>query len=217
MEDTTSAYLPTCVAIVERLGIAHAAYVEAVNNPSAFTASYDCERAALQLRLICELLLLGSTASHILDGGVEVTDTEWRPKNSFHNLRQFSEHPLPLPVSVHYDKNGPGQHHIEPLSKPIDFGRLSQIYGICGDLLHVPTLRQVLHDRKPEFDLDRLGRWLKGVGELMRAHTLMLPERKIILLCIWSGVPGESPSVYRMDAQGESVFDMSSYPDFSLF
>lgn len=217
MNNSTSAYLPTCIAITERLCVAHEAYVDATSAPNASNAWQRCEQATLHLRMVCELILLGSTASHILDGGVELKDTEWRPKHAFYNLRQFNEHPLPMPVRVHFNEHGAGQHHVEPLSKPVDFNRLSKVYGMCGDLLHVPTLRQVLEDRKPEFDLDFIGQTLSGLGQLMMSHTLMLPERKVVMLCVWSGEASDEPQIFRMDAQGDSAFDQTLLPEFNLF
>lgn len=214
--EVESLYLPVVKAIVLRLKIANQALLRLEahhDNPSAIG---DCEIAILQLRLICELLLLGSAAAHLHEGGREINDNKWRPKDSFNELRRLSEHPLQLPVKIELHKNGQGQHHIDPISQPLPFEALNEIYGRCGDLLHVPTIRQVVGRRIPVFDLDLVRKWLNGFRVIAMGHALMLPERETIMLCLWTGEEATEPEAFRLDGLGPSTLNISSYPEFKL-
>lgn len=211
-----SLYLPVVESIVQRILIAEDALrqVEADSkNPISFVG---CEVAVLQIRMICELLLTGSTAALLHEAGIKVSDTKWRPKDAFLELAKVSPHPLQVPISIELNKHGEGQHHIVPKSQPIRFEALSEIYGRCGDLLHVPTVRQIVAARLPEFDVSMLRRWLGGLKEIAMAHALMLPERQVVMLALWSGDTASKPEAFRLDAAGPSTLNMAAYPEFSL-
>ena len=212
-----SLYLPVVESITQRIGIAEDAIVQVETNPSNPLNFVGCEVAVLQLRMICELILLGSTAAHLHEAGIDISDSKWRPKDAFFELSKISEHPLPIPVEVQIDRFGPGRHHLVPKSQPIPFAALSKIYGICGDLLHAPSVRQIRGNRLPEFDVAQISSWLKGFREIVMAHALMLPEREIVMFCIWSGATDEIPEAFRLDAKGPSTMEISSYPPFSIF
>jgi hypothetical protein len=211
-----SLYLPVVESIVQRILIAEDALRQVESDSANAIMFVGCEVAVLQIRMICELLLVGSTAAHLHEAGVSISATKWRPKDAFLELAKVNAHPLQVPVAIELHKNGIGQHHIIPKSQPLKFEALSEIYGRCGDLLHVPTVRQISEARLPEFDLGVLWRWLNGFREITMAHTLMLPERQIIMLAIWSGDPQSKPEAYRLDAAGPSTFDIHAYPEFSL-
>lgn len=215
-EPQNSLYAPVAEAICQRILIAEDALRQVEADSKSPLAFVSCEVAVLQIRTLCELFLLGSTSAHLLEAGLEISDNKWRPKDAFQQLDKLSEHPLPLPVKVELHKNGEGRHHITPKSRPITFDALSMIYGMCGDLLHVPTTRQVLRGRLPEFDLALLWRWVGGFRELAMAHALMLPDRNIVVLCIWAGDASSQPEVFRLDAAGKSTMDIETYAVFSL-
>lgn len=187
-----------------------------VADPNGKFSLIACEVIVLQIRMICETLLLGSTLAHIYEGKTDLPDNKWRPKHTFQELAKVSPHPLQVPVEIELHKHGEGQHHTNPISQPIDFGILNRIYGVCGDLLHVPTPRQVGSGKLPEYDLAQLQQWADGFKRLAMGHALMLPDLQIILLMIWTGNIDDSPEVFRLDADGDVCVDMSKYPAFSL-
>lgn len=209
-------YLLVMEDAVRRLGVAADALRQVRANPSNANNFAGCEVAAIQIRKVCEALVLGVTACHMIDDKHVVSDRKWRPKDAFQELEQINEHPLPVPVEVILDHAGPGQHHVVPQSKPMPFSTLSRIYGICGDLLHVPTLRQVVKGRLPEFDVPLLLDWIGGFSALVRGHALMLPKREIVMLCIWNGSFETKPEVYRLDAVGDSTLDLDKLCEFEL-
>ena len=210
-----SIYQSVVEAIVARIWIASDALSEvdkSGDNPMNFVG---CELAVLQVRLICELMLLGATSAHLVEAGLDLRDNEWRPKHAFYDLSQQSEHPLPFPIVLQSDDER-RSHHATPISQPVSFEALSRIYGICGDLLHAPTFRQVSKNRMPEFDVPLIWSWVNGFRELLLGHALFLPERKIGLICVWSGKRDEQPTAFRIDAKGQSTLDLSTFPPFSL-
>lgn len=215
-EPVSSSYSVAIKTIAMRLLAAEKVLDELAKNPEDPFALQGCELAALQIRLVCELLMLGCQMAHLEDAGAEIANNKWRPVDAYAQLKDLSDHALPMPVVVEYNKNGEGWHHIEPTSKPIPFSRISKLYGICGDLLHAPTIKKVLSGKMPEFDVDLMRSWVFDLKQLIQSHTLMLPERKIIFLSLWEGTFEHEPELYRLDAAGESTFDLTKYPDCEL-
>lgn len=216
-EAVESLYLPVVESVVQRILVAEDALAQVERTPGNPLNFVGCEIAVLQVRMICELFLLGSTATHLHEAGLEISDTKWRPKDTFAQLNKLNEHPLPLPVEVQLHARGEGQHHLVPKSQPVPFEALSRIYGICGDLLHVPTVRQITTNRLPEFDVAQIWTWLKGFREIAMGHALMLPERQVVMFCVWSGLQENRAEAFRLDAVGPSTMDISTYPPFTLF
>ena len=214
-EPLESAYPSVMEDFARRVLVAENALDEVLKNPGHENNWTSCELAVVQIRKICELVLLGSTLAH-LDHGEMVDDRKWRPKDVFAELDQVNEHPLPIPITIEIDKNGPGAHHANPTSKPLTIASLSRVYGVCGDLLHVPSARQVIKEKLPTFDVGLLLEWLDGLRWLLIGHALMLPHRQKILVCTWDGTASATPKCILLEAQGESTLDVSSLPEFSL-
>jgi hypothetical protein len=215
LPEIQSAYQTVMGSIAQRLLVADNALNEAECNPEHPNTWTSCELATVQIRVICELLLLSSSLAH-LGAGESLDDRKWRPKDVFSELTKLSEHPLQIAVQVEFNKNGPGNHHIIPLMQPLSLDKLSRVYGICGDLLHAPSARQVLRQSLPSFDIKQIRSWLNGLIRLANGHALMLPRREKIILSIWRPEETLEPKCYSMAAFGESTFDPSSLPEFEL-
>jgi len=211
-----SKYPPVMEDMARRLVAAELSLAEIAADPENPYVWVCCEIVVLQLRKMCELLLLGSTLAHAFEGGLDLSLKKWRPKDAFGQLEKVSEHPLPMHVTVDLDKHGPGQHHLTPVSQPLTYEALGYVYGTCGDLLHVPTGAQVLKGKLPSFDVDLLRRWVAGFKQITCNHVLMLPKREKILFCRWSGEKGAPPSLVLMEAKGPSTMKLDDYPPFDL-
>ncbi len=214
-EPLESAYPSVMEDFARRVLAAENALDEVLKNPGHENNWTSCELAVVQIRKICELVLLGSTLAHV-DHGEAIDDRKWRPKDVFAELDQVNAHPLPIPIVIEIDKNGPGAHHAIPKSKPLMIASLSKVYGVCGDLLHVPSARQVISERMPAFDVGLLNSWLAGLKALLMGHALMLPNRQKILICTWDGKVPAEPKCFMLEAQGESTLDVSCLPEFGL-
>ena len=211
-----SIYLQVMHTVVQRLMIAEDALNRVEHNTVEPLEIGFFETAVLQLRLICELLLMGAASAHLHEGEQAINATKWRPKDVFGQIAKLNEHPLPFPVAVEIERNGQGHHHVKPLSRPLPYEILSKIYGICGDLLHAPTISQVIGGRMAKLDCRVIKGWLGGFKSFVMSHALMLPERKIVLLCIWSGAFDAAPIAVKLEALGPSTFDMDALPGFDL-
>lgn len=211
-----SLYLPVCQAIAHRLMIADEALNRVEADPQGKLAQGAFETAVLQTRLLCELFLLGAVAAHLVEGGLNISKNEWRPKLVFQELSKFNDQPLPIPVDLQLNKRGFGSHHVQPKSGALSFQNLSKVYGLCGDFLHIGTVGQVIKGKTAILNFDQLKQWLNDFHMLLMGHILMLPERQLVLLTVWSGDFDESPSVYKLEADGQSTFDAGTLPEFSL-
>jgi hypothetical protein len=201
---------------VSRLVAAEQCHEELTCNPTHPESWKNCDFIALQLRKLCELMLLGSTLAHWREGTAEINPKKWRPKEAFGELSQLSNHPLQVPVTIQLHEGAQGEHHAEPVSKGMPFDTLHAIYGLCGDLLHVPSAKKVAAGAIPPFDAALFKSWMDGFRRLLQGHALLLPGIQLILLCTWSGSPTEPPEVFLLSATGPTTLDMSQYPEFNL-
>jgi hypothetical protein len=201
---------------VSRLIAAEHCHEELLTNPTHPNSWKNCDFVALQVRKLCELMLLGSTLAHWREGTADINPKKWRPKDAFGELSQLSTHPLQIPVEIQTHSGGSGQHHAVPLSKAIPFNTLNAIYGLCGDLLHIPSAKKVASGAIPPYDAAVFKSWMDGFRRLLQGHALLLPGLERILLCRWSGSPIEIPEVFLLIALGPSTLDLSDYPEFNL-
>jgi hypothetical protein len=213
-DDLEVAYPSVAVEIARRLLVCK----KALANLSAVPASDDgwiaADLVTLQVRKICEMLLLGSSLAHLFGGNTNFDSRKWRPKDAFGELEKINKHPLPAPIELAFYSMPTGERQIRPASKPMPFSLLSAIYGHCGSLLHVPSAEKVLKGKIPPFDIGRFNQWVFGFKRLMSGHVLLLPELEKILL--WTGKGDDKPGIYLMEANGPSIFDTTELPDFDL-
>lgn len=219
MSDTAalqSEYPSVMENAVSRLVAAEQCHAELVSDPTHPETWKSCDFIALQVRKLCELMLLGSTLAHWREGTAAINPKKWRPKEAFGELSQLSNHPLQVPVAIQLHHGGQGQHHAQPLSTPMPFETLNAIYGLCGDLLHVPSAKKVAAGAIPPFDAARFKGWMDGFRRLLQGHALLLPGLQLILLSTWAGSPTNAPEVFLLSAMGPATLDLSEFPEFNL-
>jgi hypothetical protein len=173
------------------------------------------DAVALQVRKVCELLLLGSTLAHLQDG-TELDPKKWRPKEAFAELNKFNPNPLPMPLKPELLTLTDGTKQFVPASKPMPIKTLSAINGQCGDILHVPSAQKVIDEKVTPFDWTKYRGWVDGFGQLLASHLLLMPEIKRVLICDWSGKAGDEPTVSVAEGDGEAVLNDAALPDFTL-
>lgn len=215
--DLEMAYPSVAMEITKRLLVCEEALTSLSAEPSRDDAWISADLVTLQIRKICEMLLLGSSLAHLFGGFDNFDLKNWHPKDAFAELGKINEHPLPVPIVLPFHTLPTGERQIIPSSKPMPFSLLSSVYGRCGDLLHVPTAEKVLKGKVSPFDIGRFIKWVSGLKRLMSGHVLLLPEMQKILLCLWKGSRSEEPNIYLMEADGPSTFDIAKLPDFDLF
>lgn len=215
-QDLEIAYPSVVMEIARRLLFCENALIRLTAEPAHEEAWIAADLVALQVRKICEMLLLGSSLAHLFGGNDNFDQRKWRPREAFNELEKINRHPLPAPIDLKVYPMPGGIKQIRPLSKPMPFELLSLIYGHCGNLMHVPSADKVLKNQVPRFDVSQFGRWVTGLKRLMAGHVLLLPEMEKILLCIWAGEADKNPDIYLMESAGPAAFETSSLPDFDL-
>lgn len=203
-------------SIAERLVASSTAMDAIEKSPESSDNWMHLDFVTLQVRKVCELLLLGSSLAHLREGNAELDPRKWRPKDAFAQLNKLSQHALPIPLSPMINQHPSGAKQILPASKPLPYSVLSEIYGHCGDLLHVPSAEKVLSERITPFDCSKFRRWVDGFTRLMSGHVVMLPTLDRIILCTWSAQPNEEPNVYLLEGAGPSTVDVDGLPEFDL-
>lgn len=215
-EAVESDYPVVAHEIARRILFCESALLKLIDDPQNPNAWIEGDLVTLQVRKICEMLMLGSVLAHQREGEANFNDRKWRPKDAFSKLTEFSEHPLQLPIDLEFYIHPSGTKQIRPLSKAIPFSVLSTIYGQCGDLLHVPTASRVKKGKVPVFDIPKFQGWIIGLKRLMAGHVLILPDRQKILMCLWQGTSARWPEIHLLEADGPSCLDLDALPNFSI-
>ncbi len=176
---------------------------------------FRLDAVALQVRKVCELMVLGSTLAHLQEG-TELDPKHWRPKDAFNEIGKFNAYPLPIPLQLYFSVDDEGSKQLTPAMKPMPLSSLSKVYGQCGNLLHVPSAKRVLDENVAPFEWDKFRAWVNDLIRLVRGHALLLPAIQTIIVCRWSGVPDEVPQIILAEGDGEAVLNVSNLKDFDL-
>jgi hypothetical protein len=143
----------------------------------------NCDFSWLQMRKICEYLAVGIVFAHHLENGGIDDLTKWRPKELLAQAKALSEHPAPMPIAPLPIAQPNGERQIVPLAQPIEAKVISEIYGRCGDVLHLGSVDRILKENLPAYDVPQMEMWVAGLRKLMENHVLLLPGVRTILLC----------------------------------
>jgi hypothetical protein len=214
-DERVSNYPTVMQSIRGRLAAANDSLSQIEQNREALDNWKHLDFIALQVRKVCELIMLGSSLAHLDEGEAPINAKKWRPKDSFAELAKVNQNPMPVPVRPQWSVQTDGSKQVVPASKPIPFDILSVIYGHCGDLLHVPSAAKVLNEAITPFDVRKFRGWVNGLAQLMSAHMLMLPAIKRVIICRWFGSE-EDLEMVMIEGEGAAVFDMGNLPDFSM-
>lgn len=209
-------YQSVTFEIARRLVVCDRALVALATEPDYEDNWIRADLVTLQVRKVCEMLLLGSSLAHLHEEKYEINSRKWRPKDSFGELLRVNDCPLPMPIELGGIDAVTGKRRIKPLSRPMPFDTLSAIYGHCGDFLHVPSAEKVLKGKVSPFDTSRFREWVSGLKRLICGHLLILPDFEKIILCLWGDNSLEWPKAYLMEPSGPSTHEFGKLPEFSL-
>lgn len=125
----------------------------------------------LQLRMLCELIALGCLVAH---GDIKQTK---ELRKSYHagdivkRMERLHTNFYPVPRKPVFN---PGHVHLEDYGG--DFltkSELPKLYGICGDVLHKGSLRNLLGpQRSSPSDYQDIQQWGQKVLNLLSFHTI---------------------------------------------
>jgi hypothetical protein len=213
---TIEAHYPTVAnSIIFRLRVADQLLDQINENRDAEDSWVHADSVALQVRKVCELILLGSTLAHLQDGAA-LDPKHWRPKDAFMEIAKVNGNPLPLPLHPYSSVAENGSKQFVPSMKPMTYAALTRVYGLCGDLLHVPSAEKVLNEKVTPFDWDRFKAWVIDLKMLMRGHALLLPSIESLIVCSWSGLPDHEPEIILAEGVGGAFLNPDGLKDFDL-
>lgn len=173
------------------------------------------DSVALQVRKVCELIVLGSTLAHLQEG-TELDPKHWHPKDAFKELEKFNQYPLPMPLQLYISVDEHGAKQFVPAMKPIPLSALDRVYGQCANILHVPSAQKVLEEKVVPFEWPKYRSWVDGLLRVTRSHALLLPTIQSLIVCRWSGVWDEDPEITMASGIGEAILNAENLADFNL-
>lgn len=204
--DIGSLYCALMEQLKARLGEVWAS-LRATQDPSDTLAWLKIETGYLQIRKICESVAIAVLAAHNEFGDFrsKAITKEWNASALFSKLLRLNEHAFPRPAVIKTDFHGEGRHHVEMPTPELDAQGLSEIYGACGDRLHVGSLRRVLDGKQPLYDRGDLIRWHNSLIGLLSTHLILLPEIRSTLLVVLNDVETGQVKCIFGDAEGPSI------------
>ncbi|MDZ4307682.1 hypothetical protein [Allopontixanthobacter sp.] len=210
------AHYPTVMhSLIGRLSAASSLLTQIDENKEHRENWLRLDSVALQVRKVCELIVLGSTLAHLQEG-TELDPKHWHPKDAFKELEKFNQHPLPMPLQLYISVDEHGAKQFVPAMKPIPLLALNRVYGQCANILHVPSAQKVLEEQVVPFEWAKYRSWVDDLVRVTRSHALLLPSIQSLIVCRWSGVCGEDPEITMASGIGEAVLDAENLADFDL-
>jgi hypothetical protein len=107
-------------------------------------------------------------------------------------IRRLSNlHPnfYPIPGNIN---NVPTQNHVYITLTESGFltkQELLNLYGICGNYLHRGSIRQLLSNKKPRLEFDKIWEWNQKIGLLFSpTHHIKLSDPSKILIVVMNNV-----------------------------
>lgn len=209
-------HYPTVIhSLVGRLSAANSLLIQIDEDKENLQNWLRLDSVALQVRKVCELIVLGSTLAHLQEG-TELDPKHWHPKDAFKELERFNQYPLPIPLQLYISVDEHGAMQFVPAMKPIPLSALNRVYGQCANILHVPSAQKVLEEKVVPFEWDKYRSWVDGFVRVIRSHALLLPSIQSLIVCQWSGVWGESPEITMATGNGEAVLNAGNLAAFDL-
>lgn len=185
-------------------------YLEEVSaNPDHSNNWQNAELCYLQIRKICEYTALAVLMAHDLydENFGKNLMKEWHASEIFGRLLKLNPHAFPTAIIVSFDKNGSGQHHVELTERQLGSKELATIYGQCGDRLHVGSLKRLIDNRIPPFDLGEITVWRNRLIEMLNNHMIMLPEIGMMLIVSLKGDEAGKARIIFTQANGPFVIN----------
>ncbi|WP_374397115.1 hypothetical protein [Sphingopyxis sp.] len=177
-------------------------------NPAHPNNWQNAELCYLQIRKICEYTALAVLMAHDLyaENPVESLGKKWHAADIFKQILKLNPHAFPAATVVHIDKDGPGQHHVEATKEFLGPEDLAEMYGQCGDRLHVGSIKKLIESRIPPFDLGEIVLWRNRLVQALNTHLVMLPHIGSVLLVTLANAEGNASCVFAK-ADGPFAID----------
>jgi hypothetical protein len=132
----------------------------------------------LQLRLLCELIILGCAVAQgeLADLKAKRIKKTWHAAELAAKLQELHPDFYPVPGAQVLGGNGKVERLETVKGGFLTLAQLRTLYAECGDRLHVGSLERVLNDRRPNIDLNRIRWWQDLIVRLLNHHQIQLYE-----------------------------------------
>ena len=200
-------YIALMGQILSRLNAVADSIPEVISDQENAHNWKNLEFSYLQVRKICELTALSVLAAHSELGQFSSKDfrKEWQASTLFEKLAKLNPHAFPIPVVTVRDGNGLGNHQIIPQSNILSAKDIRDIYGLCGDRLHVGSLKRILEGKIPDLQPWQIVEWHNQFVKLLENHVILLPEIKSVMLVVLKDAEDEQIHCAFGDADGPAM------------
>ena len=132
----------------------------------------------LQLRFICELIIIGCAVAH---GDIKEVETprfqkEWNAARLAAYLLRIHPEFYPRPTKQVLGTNGKVERVENVTDGFLTLGDLKNLYEEAGGRLHVGSTRNFRLSRRPEVDLERITDWIGKIRTLLNHHCIQLHD-----------------------------------------
>lgn len=159
---------------------------EATDDKSNRHNIFVFEGLYLHLRKICELLALSTLAVHNcrdLKNPIGKLN-DYAADKLIKAVAKMNPNGFPKPVSVGATDDETKTIFLRDDNFIFDGGDLNELYRICGDLMHVGTLKDVLREKKRELNQDFIIRWCNKLIQGLGTHAIGFPDGERFLFVV---------------------------------
>lgn len=155
--------------------------VPMLSSPSAPADAFlDAEFCFLQIRMICELVALGSLSAHYPLGLRKDLLKSYAADRIFTELGNINPHCFPRPVVI--QRTGGGIHLGTPEGQYLSAQTLRRIYTDCGHILHRGLIKHAIRGEQKQLDIAMLDKWAEALGRLLQNHVIYVAETDMMLI-----------------------------------
>ncbi|NQW49933.1 MAG: hypothetical protein HQ465_01710 [Rhodospirillales bacterium] len=176
VEQALSLYASLMEEAKERLDVIHA-----VAHWKELSPKYATEFCALQFRMLCEIVALGSLVAH---GDIGSLDTEWLKEKKWQAAEIMKAlgrlHPAFFPRAHTYIKTE-GHGHFATVPNALSKEAMTSFYGKLGDILHMGTLaRKWSGESIRPFTYEEIKGNAEAINDLLKVHLITLKDGTVV-------------------------------------
>jgi hypothetical protein len=172
------------------------------DRPKSPGAHFEAEFCYLQIRYICELIVLSSLAAHHSLGLNKELMKAYHADKIFEKLESIN--PFCFPTSVRSVRDTAGLlQFFDGDPKAMTRKNLKDVYNQCGTMLHRGFLKHALNNIIKTYEPGKIEFWRGEILKLLSEHTIYLQREERVLFVNLSG--GQDGSVLVIQAVADAV------------
>jgi hypothetical protein len=170
--------------VADRLDAISESISEFNANPEHPHGWKNAEFCYLQVRKCVEYVALAVLIAHRAgEYECERLGDNYKADVIFNELTKLNQHGFPQPIELEHDEPEGNHQKVVQLCR-FTKKRMKKIYDDCAVHLHAGRLDNLVNQKIPPYDFNKLSEWRNEIFSLLRIHKIMLPRFGLVWL-VW--------------------------------